>query len=156
MLFSTILPLTDLIWRRRTGRISDWHISRREERRWPLIFGVLYATLGFFTFYFLAAPRMLQACMLCGVSLGLITLTATWFWKISLHMMGNTSLAVILFFTFNVSFFSLFTFILLLFLICVGLSRLVLKAHTPAQILAGAVAGAGVTWAIFALMGVAA
>jgi len=152
--FATIIPLADLIWRRRSGRISDWHVSRREERKWPLFFGILYAAAGSLAFYLLSGPRILLACMLSGLTLGIITLAVTSFWKISLHLMGNGSLAVIFLAAFETPAFGIFGLLLLLYLAVVGLSRYAVKAHTPSQIIAGMLAGIGVTWLIFWCMGV--
>ena len=153
MVFSTFIPLVDLIWRRRTGRISDLHVSNREERKWPIIFGIFYTIAGLATFYLLSGPLILQACMLSGLVLGLITLVVTSFWKISLHLMGNASLAVIIYFGFNLRPLSLASLALLLLLAAVGFSRFITKAHTTAQILSGAAAGATITAIVFLLMG---
>jgi len=152
--FATIIPLADLIWRRRSGRISDWHVSKREERRWPLAFGVLYAAAGSLFFYLLSGPKILLACMLSGLALGIITLFTTSFWKISLHLMGNGSLAVILLAAFEAPVFGTLGLLLIFYLTVVGLSRYAVKAHTPLQIIVGALSGTGVTWLIFWCMGI--
>lgn len=152
--FATFIPLADLIWRRRTGRISDWHVSRREERRWPIVFGIIYATAGTLFFWVLSGPRILLACMLSGLALGVLTLIVTSFWKISLHLMGSGSLAVILLAALDASFLSLPASLLLLYLVAVGISRFAVKAHTPAQIILGAVTGITVTWIVFRLLSI--
>jgi membrane-associated phospholipid phosphatase len=152
--FATFIPLCDLIWRRRTGRINDWHVSRREERKWPLLFGVLYAAAGSLVLYLLSAPSILQACMLSGLALGIITLAVTSFWKISLHLMGNASLAVILLAAFDTPLFSASGLLCLLYLAAIGLSRYAVKAHTPAQIVAGAATGITITQLVFVFMGI--
>lgn len=152
--FATIIPLADLVWRRRSGRISDWHVSRREERRWPLVFGVLYAAAGSLTFYLLSGPQILLSCMLSGLALGIITLVVTSFWKISLHLMGNGSLAIILLAALEAPVFGIIGLVLLVYLTVVGLSRYAVKAHTPSQIIVGAFTGTGITWLIFWCMGV--
>ncbi|MBN2025799.1 MAG: hypothetical protein JW854_03390 [Actinobacteria bacterium] len=153
-LFATIVPLADLIWRRRSGRISDWHVSRREERTWPLVFSIVYAAAGSLAFFLLSGPRILLACMLSGLALGIITLAVTSFWKISLHLMGNGSLAIILLAAFEAPLFGVLGLLLLLYLTTVGLSRYAVKAHTPSQIIVGALSGTGVTWMIFWCMGI--
>ncbi|RJP30538.1 MAG: hypothetical protein C4536_09845 [Actinobacteria bacterium] len=152
--FATIIPLCDLIWRRRTGRISDWHVSKREERRWPVVFGIAYAAAGSLTFYLLSGPSILLACMLSGLALGIITFVVTSFWKISLHLMGNGSLAVILLAAFASPVKSILGLLLLVYLGMVGLSRYAVRAHSSMQIIAGAATGIGVTWLIFRGMGI--
>lgn len=155
LIFSTVLPLADLIWRRKTGRISDWHISNREERKWPLVFGMLYAASGFVIFRLLSGPRILQACLLSGLAMSLIVLFITSFWKISLHLLGNASLVTILYLAFDLAPLGPASLIMALYLLAVALSRLLVKAHTPAQVIAGALMGGAVTWLIFTVMGVA-
>jgi hypothetical protein len=152
--FATFIPLADLIWRLRTGRISDWHVSLREERKWPLIFGVIYAAAGSLAFYLLSGPRILLACMVAGLVLCILTLIITSYWKISLHMMGDGTQAIILLATLETGPFSLEGLLLLMFLLVVGASRYAVKAHTIAQIITGAAVGIGVTWCVFRLMGI--
>jgi membrane-associated phospholipid phosphatase len=152
--FATFIPLADLIWRRRTGRISDWHVSRREERKWPIIFGIAYSAAGGLAFWLLSGPNILLACMVSGLALAVITLIVTSFWKISLHLMGNASLAVILLAALDAPLFGVAGAILCFYLVVVAVSRYAVKAHTPAQLIAGALAGITVTWIVFRLMGI--
>ncbi len=153
LVFSTFLPLVDLIWRRNSGRISDWHISNRQERTWPLVFGMVYAGAGFAVFRVLSAPLILQASLLAGLAMSVMVIPITCFWKISLHLMGNTSLAVILYMGFRLHPFSPGVFIMAFFLLAVAVSRFIVKAHTVAQIVTGALLGGAVTWIIMAAMG---
>ncbi len=153
-IFSAAIPLADLIWRRRTGRISDWHISRREERKWPMVCGLLYAAAGCLAFWLLPAPRILLACMLAGLAQGIISLVVTLYWKISLHLMGSSSLAVILYLSFDLEPWNIVSLIMLAYLLAVGLSRYILRAHTATQVIAGTLVGAAVTWLVFFLTGV--
>jgi membrane-associated phospholipid phosphatase len=153
-IFAAIIPLADLIWRRRTGRISDWHVSKREERKWPLIFGIVYAAAGSLAFYLLSGPSILLASMLSGLALGMITFSVTSFWKISLHLMGNGSLTIILLAAFEEPILSIFGLLLLFYLAAIGLSRYAVRAHTPSQIIMGAISGIGVTWLVFWCMGI--
>lgn len=151
-LFAAVIPLSDLVWRRRTGRISDWHVSRREERKWPVVFGIFYAAAGSAVFALLPAPRILLACMLAGLAQGMLTLVVTFHWKISLHLMGSASLATILYLGFRLKPWHPAALAMLLYLCAVGISRFILRAHTAAQIVVGALAGAATTWLVFALM----
>jgi hypothetical protein len=153
LVFSTFLPIADLIWRRKTGRISDWHISERSERIWPLVFGIFYAAAGFAVFRLLAAPLILQASLLAGLAVSAVVLGITSFWKISLHLLGNASLLLILFLAFEVALFSAVTALMVLYLVAVALARLRLGAHTVPQVIAGAFLGGGLTWLIFWAMG---
>ncbi len=157
-LFSTIIPLGDLIIRRKLGLISDWHITIREERIRPLVFGILYAAAGTVTLTLTHAPIALVACMVTGVITAITALLITLGWKISLHAMGNSLLATLLFLVFSVHDINaskvLFTLFLALVVIFTGLSRLYIKAHTLSQIIMGTFTGVGVGVAVFAAFGI--
>jgi membrane-associated phospholipid phosphatase len=153
--FSTVIPLADLAVRRRTGRISDWHISRREERLAPLIFSLAYASAGTLTMLLLKAPRALSACMVTGLATGITALLITLGWKISLHTMGNALLAALLFMVLRPGWGSPLTWLLCLLVAITGASRVFLKQHTPWQVLAGAAVGVGVGYSVFLAFGLA-
>jgi membrane-associated phospholipid phosphatase len=149
--FSTVIPITDLTWRRKTGRISDWHISHREERIVPLSFGLGYAALGTLAIYGLGAPEELLAAMVTGFATGLGALLITLGWKISLHTMGNALLATLLIMVFSQNWYSPLNLLLGLTVVTTGVSRRYLKKHTTPQIILGAVVGValgtGTFWA---------
>ncbi len=149
LIFSTVIPLADLTWRRKTGRISDWHISRREERPVPMLFGIFYALLGIVTLYLLGAPEVLKACMVTGLATGVIALLITLGWKISLHTMGDTLLATLIALVFKQPWYSPLNVLMALAVIMTGVSRRYLRKHTVPQIIGGAVLGASLGVAVF-------
>ncbi len=152
-LFSTVLPITDLYTRLRTGRISDWHISTREERIVPLLFGLLYASAGTLTMLLAGAPRALSACMVTGLATGLTALLVTLGWKISLHTMGNALLCTLVVVVFRPGWLSPLPWLLFLLVAVTGTSRVYLKQHTAWQVLAGGSTGIAVALAVFAAFG---
>ncbi len=147
--FSTVIPLADLAWRRKTGRICDWHISRREERIVPLSFGIGYAVLGTLAIYGLGAPKELLAAMVTGLSTGVVALLITLGWKISLHTMGNALLATLLILVFSQSWYSPLNILLALTVVTTGVSRRYLKKHTTPQIILGAMVGVALGTVVF-------
>lgn len=149
LVFSTVVPLVDLIWRRKTGRISDWHISRREERPVPMLFGLLYALLGLAVLYLLDAPDVLEACMATGLATGVIALLITLGWKISLHAMGAALLATLIAIVFDCPWYSPLNVLMALAVVATGVSRRYLKKHTVPQILGGTALGICVGTAVF-------
>ncbi len=151
--FSTVIPLADLTWRRKTGRISDWHISRREERAVPLAFGLAYAVAGTLAMYLLDAPRELVAAMVTGFATALVALLITLGWKISLHTMGNALLATLLALVYAQCWYSPLNLLLALGVVVTGTSRVYLKQHTPWQVVAGASVGVAVGVGVFAAFG---
>ena len=146
-------PLADLAWRRKTGRISDWHISQREERTVPLAFGLAYAVAGTLAMYLLDAPRELVAAMVTGFATALVALLITLGWKISLHTMGNALLATLLVLVYAQCWYSPLNLLLALGVVVTGTSRVYLKQHTPWQVVAGAVVGISVGVGVFAAFG---
>lgn len=141
ILFSTVFPVVDLTVRLRLGKISDYHVTKKEERTAPMIMAVGYLTVGAVLMYVLGAPREFVAVAVTGLLLIAVSLVITLWWKISLHSMGlfeTYSLLVLVFGTWT---FVLYNFYLILILIAVCWSRLYLKKHTPAQVAAGALAG---------------
>lgn len=153
IVFSTVIPLADLAWRRNTGRISDWHISRREERPVPLVFGLGYALAGTLAMYLLDAPRELVAAMVTGLGVGLTALLITLGWKISLHTMGNALLATLLVLVFRQCWYSPLNLLLAAGVTATGISRVYLKQHTVWQVVAGAAVGIAVAVGVFAAFG---
>lgn len=153
IVFSTVIPLADLAWRRKTGRISDWHISRREERAVPLLFGLGYALAGTLAMYLLDAPVELVAAMATGLAVGLTALLITLGWKVSLHTMGNSLLATLLILVFDKSWHSPLNVLLAVAVLLTGTSRVYLKQHTLWQVIAGALVGVAVAVAVFAAFG---
>ncbi len=156
-LFSTVIPIADLITRRKMGLISDWHITKREERIRPLIFGILYAMAGTVTLTLLHAPTTLVACMVTGIITGVIALLITLGWKVSLHAMGNSLLATLLFLVFDLHNITgakiAFIFLLALLVIITGLSRLIIRAHTLFQIIMGTIIGIIIGVGVFGAFG---
>lgn len=153
ILFSTVIPLADLGWRRLTGRISDWHISRREERPIPLLFGLAYASLGTLTMFLLGSPRELAACMVTGLVTGVVALAITLGWKISLHTMGNSLLATLLLLVFRTGWSHPLPWSLGGLVALTGISRVLLRQHNVIQVVSGALVGAVTGIMVFAAFG---
>ena len=115
---------------------------------------MIYAGAGFSVFRVLSAPLILQASLLAGLAMSALVLAITYFWKVSLHLLGNSSLAVILYWGFRLHPLSPAVFIMAFYLLAVAASRFVVKAHTIPQIITGALLGGGVTWIIMVVTGV--
>jgi len=87
------------------------------------------------------APTMITALMLCYAGNSLVMMLITLRWKISIHASGIAGPTIVLMYglgTWACIFFAL--------LVPVGLSRIRLKAHTPTQLLAGALVTIAATW----------
>ena len=124
----------------RRGDFGHYHLLLKEERRiaLPLVFVGL---VGSFVLYALTgAPAIMMRCEVVGLVVGAGAMIISRFWKISLHAtiaMGCAALFI------PVS--PTILLVLAVLGILVGISRLVVKHHTPAQVIGGWLYGFGVT-----------
>ncbi|MBL7013479.1 MAG: hypothetical protein ISR83_03585 [Candidatus Marinimicrobia bacterium] len=140
-LFLNLLPIATVIYLKYTGKISDLDASNREQRMFPLILGVIYAALGFSSLFTLDAPPLIQGLMFCFMTNTLFTLMVTRYWKISIHAMGVTGPMAALWISGIHA-----PIIMGLFVIIISISRIILKAHTIAQVTVGSIAGFVLTY----------
>jgi hypothetical protein len=148
LLMLTGIPFAYMVVGMRRGWVSDMELSHREERPRFIAVSLSSDLLALGVLWLAGAPRMVWALAAVYASLGVITLTVTYFWKISMHMIGVSGFATLLVVLFGPS--AWWTF---LALPLVAWARLHRKKHTPAQLLAGALLGAGVTAAVLRLVG---
>ncbi len=131
--FSTILAIATVYYMKQKGIVSNMDVSIREERVQPLILGSFYCGLGFLLLKYFNAPALIQGLMFCYAFNTAIVWFITRKWKISIHAIGLSGPLVALWI--HGFHFPVFMGIALV-LLCV--SRVILKAHTPAQVIAGA------------------
>ena len=138
LVVSVGLPILFLLDQKRRGRISDWHISRREERlRLPLIAMALFAiVLPLVALQFAQGPRALQAVFVTGLALMVVTLAITFIWKVSQHVMGITALSTML--TILLGPLAAPSFLLVP---VVAWARVTVGAHTRGQTIVGGLLG---------------
>ena len=125
------------------GWIKSLEMQKREERLMPYITNILLLLLTAFLIYQFKLPRVFFLLSLGAATAVAIAVIINIKWKISIHMIGIGGLIG--------TFFGLSTFLLvdlrmiiILFLLISGLlgvARLTLGAHNPAQIYAGFLAG---------------
>jgi drug/metabolite transporter (DMT)-like permease len=96
--FTLILPVLVLLYQLGRGKISDWHVTRREERlQWPLVLLALLATgLPLLLLLVAGGPPTLRILFANSLALAVVTLLITLFWKVSQHVIGISSAAVTL------------------------------------------------------------
>lgn len=144
------IPFAFLKWELRRGGISDWHISRREERLRPSLMLMSFAAAVFplGALWAFEGPKTLQAMFVSGLVLVVATLAVTAFWKVSQHVMGITSMATIVTILLGPIAAPLFLIVPL-----VAWARVRVGAHTIAQTVVGGLLGLGAAWGAFALFG---
>ena len=141
LLFGTIGPLVLVYILSKRGIIPDYYASERETRTIPFFAAALSYLLGALVLSSLAAPVIIVALMLCYGVNTFVMMLINLKWKISIHASGITGPATFLFYTFGMIAIPFFLLVL-----PVGWARLRLRAHTPAQILAGALLTIAITW----------
>lgn len=151
--FSTLVPLADLLVRLRTGRISDFHVTKREERTRPIIDNIISISIGVILFFVLGAPRELTGMALAGWGLVVVTLMVNLWWKISLHAMGLWLIYILLVLIFGTWTFVVYNFYMVLIIVAVCWARVYLGKHTPGQVIAGSLVGACIPVLCFLSLG---
>jgi membrane-associated phospholipid phosphatase len=139
-----MLYVFQLYW---TGRISDLDMSVREERESVFSIFVISYFLGTVTLYAIHAPTILLATMAGYTGASFIVQSITHYWKISTHAMGITAPLVALVVLYGQQPLP-FTILIPI----VGWSRVYLKAHTVAQVLAGTFLGIASVCIFFRLL----
>ena len=141
--FAAGLPYAIMLVGIRQGRLSDRHLSPREQRPAMMIIGLMSVSVGLLVMAWLDAPRelfALVAAMVAGVG---VALAISSFWKISIHAAcaaGTIAILVIV-----------FGWIMLVWVpvvAAIGWARVTLRDHTPLQVVAGSAVGAIVAAAL--------
>lgn len=130
-----VVPSLIYLFLVKTGKITDGSLVRREDR--TFLFGVasVFALLATLFAYLFANDLFFKLHLLFFI-VGFTTFLVTLFYKISGHMIINTSFIFILNFLFGWNL--LFVFLIVPF---VAFARLYLKAHTLMEILTGIFVG---------------
>jgi membrane-associated phospholipid phosphatase len=143
-LFTALLPATPILMMLRKGQIRDLYISKREQRTFPYLFSLLaYTFWTIFLWRVLQMPFFIVA-MGIGSVLSIIIITLiNMKWKISAHLSGVGGLTGGVFAYCYVMGINPVWLMILMFVVSAltALSRIELKAHTPAQTLAGFTVG---------------
>ncbi|MFC7527896.1 phosphoesterase PA-phosphatase [Actinoplanes sp. GCM10030250] len=143
-LFAAVIPLGYVLNGVRTGRFTDHHIPDRADRRIPLIFGTGSLVAGLILLLALGAPREVLALLAAGgVGLGVFALVTHW-WKMSIHagVAAGTVAAL-------TAVYGPVALVGVPLVVLGGWARVRLTAHTPAQVVVGALAGAVIAATIF-------
>ena len=131
--FSTFIPFITFIFLKKVKLISDYNISRKEERIKPLLISSFYFLLGFLLLSYSNSKAIIQGLMFCYCLNTIFTAIITKFWKISLHAISIAGPLTALWINgLN------YPITMLLIIIVVCLSRFILGAHTLPQVIAGA------------------
>ncbi|GHO89392.1 hypothetical protein [Dictyobacter formicarum] len=133
----------------RKGKLTDHHVSQREQRFVPLFFGLTCMLLSFACLYALHASPILVATVVAVIVACGISLIVTRYWKISLHLVGMAGAVTVFVLLFGPRWLALSPLVFL-----VGWARWQVRAHTVLQAIAGTCLAVFVTVATFHLFGI--
>ncbi|MFD5414901.1 phosphatase PAP2 family protein [Streptomyces nojiriensis] len=146
-LFCGVVPIGIIALGVRRGALTDQHIRVRRQRVVPMALSLVSVVAGVTLLHLLGAPREVFA-LVVAMLVGLVSsLLVTVVWQISIHMSVAGGTVMILLLVLGPRVLPAVPVAA-----AVGWSRLVLKAHTPAQLLAGTALG-GIAALTFALLG---
>ncbi|MHB8595865.1 MAG: phosphatase PAP2 family protein [Ktedonobacteraceae bacterium] len=149
LFFLTLGPMVYILIGVRKGWLSDVDVSRRTERAGPFLFGITSVALGFVLLRYVNAPKNLETLLLITTISGVIMLIVTLWWKISIHASSLAGAATMLTVLYGAAMLPTF-----LLLILVSWSRVVLRRHTTAQVIAGSLLSIALSVSILLLRGV--
>ena len=148
LLIVTGIPLAYLLIGIQRGWVSDIELSKREERPNFILVSLSSDLLALGILQLANGPHLLGVIILTYLCLSTVMFTTSIFWKISMHMAGVGGFSTALVFVFGAPALWMF-----LSLPLVAWSRLHRRRHTPAQLVAGAVAGIAITLFVFGTAG---
>jgi membrane-associated phospholipid phosphatase len=141
VMFGALVPLSIVYGLSKLRIIPDLWASQRETRAIPFTGAIFSYLLGSAALAIENSPAIITALMLCYVGNTVIMMLISLKWKISVHASGVAGPVTALIYVLGV------VALPLLFLIVpVGWARIRLKAHTLAQVAAGALLTAVATW----------
>lgn len=143
-------PVVVLLYEKKIGKIHDWFMTNRLERRDVLVAWFFGSALFLLFANYFSAPRLLMALSLTLLLLSLLITFATLFWKISVHMVGVSLFVLLLLLVFSANFLWLTILIPL-----VAWARMTLKAHTLTQVTVGSIVTIVITYVVFSFFGLA-
>ena len=144
-LFVCVLPLFLLLILVRQGKVTDHHVSDRKQRAPVLLMALGCIALGLLVLSAVGAPQSVIAMVLAVVGGVAVLAAVSPFWKMSGHAAAISCSAVVAVLMLGAAWAPL-----LLLIPAVGWSRVVLRAHSVAQVVAGSLFGglvmAGIWW----------
>ena len=135
LVFASVLPMAIIItWAKILN--TDKDISNRQDRFKPLIIGIISYFIGFLVSLYLNADNFLTILLLCYATNTFIVMLITFKWKISVHttgLSGPVGALILLLGPLGALFGLIYPLLIW--------SRVLLKKHTLAQAICGAVQG---------------
>ncbi|MCU0343372.1 MAG: phosphatase PAP2 family protein [Ignavibacterium sp.] len=132
LVFGFIAPIVLFLILRKKGKLADQDVSIKEERTFPFLVAIGFYLLGLLLMIKYDLNIISIAFWFCYISNTFITIIINKYWKISAHAMGAAGPFAAIIFSFG-----WIGFVMLPIVLLVGWSRIELKCHTLAQVVAG-------------------
>jgi len=139
--FGVTIPTVFIIFLFSRRKVTDLHISVRQQRNVPYLITIISYFVGFGLIYGIIGPGVLAAVMLSSAINNTVLALINLYWKISAHAIGISTPLTILSLLFGWLILPLFIFVPV-----VNWARVQLKAHTLGQVTAGSLLGFGLTF----------
>ncbi|WP_144662317.1 phosphatase PAP2 family protein [Paenarthrobacter nicotinovorans] len=143
--FVCVLPLAYVLVMVKLGRISDHHVSDRRQRPALLLMALVSVVTGWLVLQLIGGPVSVSVMIIALIAGIAVLAVVSAFWKMSGHASALAAAVVIAVLMFGPAWLPLFVLVP-----AVGWSRLVLRAHTLGQVIAGSLFGgiviAGLWW----------
>ena len=147
--FLSIGPLLYIIVGVRLGKFTDVDVSVRSQRLGPFLFSLGSCVLGLGVVVWTHGPKNLVTLFLMVIISGIMLMIITTKWKISIH--ASTLAGAV---TFLMLLYGIVILPAYLLVILVSWSRVVLRRHTIAQVIAGSLFSIAMTLILVKIRGV--
>lgn len=142
MLLSVLPPILYVLWLLRNGKITNFHLDVRDQRKGPILVILLNTVLVWMVLHAGGAPALLVNIATGGLILSSIILIITLRWKISGRCAAAAGLESL-----NCMLFGQEALLLAAIVPVVAWSRVQLRRHSLSQAIAGALLG-GIAFAV--------
>lgn len=142
-IFTFVLPSAIIILLKTQNVISSVRLEKRNERTWPYIVALFFYSSLLALFNFLSLPPLFMKLLIISTLSIALTLTINFRIKISAHMVSAAAVIGTIY-ALNLYQFAFLPGILVTLLYILGLiaaARLYLNAHSPKEVLLGALIG---------------
>jgi hypothetical protein len=144
-------PLLVIFLMKKIGIIQDVSLREKHERIYPTLVSALFYLFTFYLFRQANLPSVLGYFIAGATLVVLAGFTVSYYWKISFHMLSMGGFTAYLILISLILGHEMHFLILSSILISglLGSARIILNAHTPAQVYVGYITGAGIMVLLF-------
>ena len=136
LIFGFLAPIFLFLYLKKKGKLVDIDATIKEERTFPFLISILIYAIGLVVLLIFRINAISTVFWFCYISNTAIIIFINKTWKISIHAMGAAGPTAALVYVFGAA-----GFLMVPVIILVAWSRVKLKCHTIAQVVAGGFLG---------------